>query len=144
MSGFWRSWLDVWCWLVVGFGAILALGAFPATDWPTRAFYDLVYWPLDGRSGFAEDTRFTCGLLGAVTMGWGLTLKPLVGLGHELGARVWRPLTTAIIVWYVIDSAISVALGVPGNAVSNTVLTAGFLTPLLASGALASGSLKTA
>jgi hypothetical protein len=37
---------------------------------------------------------------------------------------------------YVIDSAISVASGVPVNAVSNTALIAALLAPILASGVL--------
>jgi hypothetical protein len=136
MNLFWRTWLDIWCWIVVGFGAVMVLGAWQATDSLTRFLYDLFYWPLDGRDGFGDATRLTCGVLGAVTLGWGLTLRPLVALGHEVGGRVWRPVSVGLLAWYCIDSAISVALGAAGNAVSNTLLLFGFFLPFIATGTL--------
>lgn len=136
MTPFWRNWLEIWCWAMVAFGALFAACAIPALDGGTRLFYDLVYWPLDGASGFDEGTRFTCALLGAVTMGWALTIRALVHAAHQLGAPVWRALVGAMLAWYVIDSAISVASGVAVNAVSNTVLVAALLAPILVSGVL--------
>ena len=41
-----------------------------------------------------------------------------------------------MVVWHVIDSAISGASGAPANAVSNTVFLLTFLTPIMASGVL--------
>jgi hypothetical protein len=121
---------------MVGFGALFAACAIPAFDGGTQLFYDVIYWPLDGASGFTEDVRFTCALLGAVTMGWALTIRGLVQAAHQLGAPAWRSLVAAMLTWYVIDSAISVASGVPVNAVSNTALIAALLAPILASGVL--------
>ncbi len=136
MTPFWKNWLEVWCWAMVAFGALFAAVAIPALDAGARLFYDLVYWPLDGASGFTEATRFTCALLGAVTMGWAFTIRGLVHAAHELGAPAWRALVAAMLVWYVIDSTISVAGGVAANAVSNTLLIGAFLAPILASGIL--------
>jgi hypothetical protein len=45
-------------------------------------------------------------------------------------------MTGAILVWWVVDSSISVALHTPGNAVSNTGLLLLYLIPVLASGVL--------
>lgn len=136
MTPFWKNWLEVWCWAMVAFGALFAACAIPALDGGTRLFYDVVYWPIDGASGFEEGTRFTCALLGAVTMGWALTIRGLVNAAHALGAPAWRALIAAVMLWYVIDSSISVASGVPANAVSNTFLVAAFLAPILASDVL--------
>lgn len=136
MTPFWRNWLKVWCWATLSFGIVLAAAVLPALDAPTRWFYDLVHWPLDGASSFDENVRFTCGLLGAVTIGWAMTIFVAVDAAERLGAPVWRGLTTAIAVWYVIDSAISVMTGAGANAVSNTVFLVTFLAPIIASGVL--------
>ena len=54
----------------------------------------------------------------------------------------WFPglarLTTAMLIWFVIDSAFSVSTGFALNAVSNIVLVILLMVPLLASGALKS------
>jgi hypothetical protein len=136
MTSFWRSWLKAWCWATLAFGVNLAAAAIPSLDGPTRWFYDLVHWPLDGQSSFNENVRFTCGVLGAVMIGWALTIFAAADAANKLGAPVWRALTGAIVIWYVVDSAISIATGAPGNAASNTVILLSFLAPILASGAL--------
>lgn len=143
MTSFWRQWLRVWRWGVIAFGVVLAAAAFPALDAPTRWFYDLVHWPLDGASSFADNVRFTCGILGAVTIGWGITMFALIEAAEKLGAPVWRAMTAALVIWFVIDSAISVASGAPGNAVSNTVILALYLAPVLASGVLQARTIST-
>ena len=137
MTPFWKNWLTAWRLAVLAFGIVLAAAAIPALDGPARWFYDLVHWPVDGRSSFDENVRFTCGILGAVTIGWALTIFAAIEAAEKLGAPVWRALTRAILVWYALDSAISIATGAPVNAISNTVLLATYLAPVLASKVLA-------
>lgn len=136
MTRTWTNMVKAWCLGVMGFGAAFALGVFPATDGVAQAFYDLVAWPLDGVGGFDDGARFTVGILGAVMIGWGLTMLLFIDLAARYGAPVWRALVSALTVWLVIDSAISVAAGVPGNAVSNLVFYGLFLGPVLAGGGL--------
>lgn len=136
MTQTWTNMVKAWCLGVMGFGGAFALGVFPATDGFAQFFYDLVAWPLDGAGGFDDGARFTVGILGAVTIGWGLTMLLVVDLAARYGAPVWRTLVIAMTVWLVIDSAISVVAGVPGNAVSNLVFYALFLAPVLAGGGL--------
>jgi hypothetical protein len=83
--------------------------------------------------------RITLAVLGAVMVGWGLTLLAAVHAANLLGERgrpVWSMITAAVVVWYVVDSALSVVTGFPLNAVSNTLFTLGFLIPLIGSGVL--------
>jgi hypothetical protein len=136
MTGFWKTWMIVWCWMVFGFGVVLALAAFPGPDIAAALFYDLVEWPLDGAVTFEPRARFTVAILGAVTIGWALTIFGMIKAAETVGPPVWRALTTALVVWYVIDSALSILTGVPVNAVSNTVLLVTYLVPVLASGVL--------
>ena len=140
MSGFWRSWVNVWCWATLLFGVVLALGAHPAVNGPARAYYDLIFFPVDGSPELdGQALRLTVGVLGAVMIGWAVTIMAAVRAAHE-GAALWRPLTLAMGVWYGVDSAISIAGGAPMNAVSNTVFFAAWLTPMLATGVLRSAS----
>ncbi|MBI1186681.1 MAG: hypothetical protein GC206_05015 [Alphaproteobacteria bacterium] len=136
MTGFWKTWMFAWCAATLALGAIFAAAAFPATDAVARLYYDAVYWPLDGRSAFAEDLRFTVAVLGAVLIGWAITIYGMIAAAERVGAPVWRTLTFAMLAWFGIDSALSVAAGVPVNAIANTGFLVTYLLPVLASGVL--------
>lgn len=136
MNAFWKSWLQVWCWLTLGVGAMFALGAVPAADGGVRLFYDVIYWPADGQSPFSDDVRLTAALLGAVMIGWAITIFGLIAAAEQVGAPAWRTLTLGMLAWWAIDCATSIALGAPVNAVSNTLFLAGYLAPVMASGVL--------
>jgi hypothetical protein len=133
MSAFWKSWLNGWCGAVMLFGLVLLTGAFEATSGPLGALYGLLGPAVPD---FDPALRFSVALLGAVTIGWGLTLYAAVDAAHKLGGPMWRRLTVAVVAWYVIDSALSVATGFALNAVPNTLFLIGWLLPLRASGAL--------
>lgn len=138
MSAFWHRWLVIWCWIMLGFGAMFAALALPALSGPALMMIDVVDWPYDGNPS-ALDRHATVGfaLLGCVMLGWGtLTLAIVQDRQMAQEPRVWRMLTVSMLVWYVTDSAASVVLGVPLNAVSNSVFLVTFLLPVLASGAL--------
>lgn len=137
MAGIWKNWITVWCWAVIVFGAVLAAAGLPATDGVARVLFGVV-------GGLAPDPamfeptgmRFAVALMGAVTLGWGFTILFLLPAIHAAGAPAWKGLTAAILIWFVIDSAFSVATGFALNAVSNTGLLIAYLVPVLASGAL--------
>lgn len=140
MSKVWQNWLSAWAILVTVFGLILAGGAFAATDGLTTMLFTVFGNPLP--ADIDAHHRFAIGLMGAVTMGWGLTylgaFKALYALEPATAAPIWRYLLFAGLAWYVIDSSISVATGFWMNAVSNTVLMVLFLIPLVKSGAMRS------
>lgn len=138
MSRFWQSWFSTWAAVVVIFGLVLAGGAFAATDAPAKIAFTLFGNPLP--ADIDAHHRFAIGLMGAVTMGWGLTyfatFKALFELEPAKAAPIWRWVLFASLVWYVIDSAISIATGFWMNAVSNTALLVLLLIPLAKSGAM--------
>jgi hypothetical protein len=141
MTGFWKAWMQGWCSMVGLTGVMFACVAIPGLEGPALLFYDVVYWPVDGQSGWVDGIGFTVSILGAVLIGWALTCWTLVAEATRTGSQAaWRGITAALVVWYVIDSSASVATGVPGNAVSNTLFLASFLLPVLASGALRGAS----
>ena len=138
MGKAWQNWLSAWAILVTVFGLVLAGGAFAATDGLTTMLFALFGNQLP--ADIDAHHRFAIGLMGAVTMGWGLTyfgaFKALYALDPATATPIWRYLLFAGLVWYVIDSTISVATGFWMNAVSNTVLMVMFLIPLVKSGAM--------
>lgn len=141
MSPEWLRWYRWWCGAVGLFGVVIALGAFDATSGPALALYDA----LNGAADLtAPPDRFSVGLVGAVTIGWSLTMWAAIRATFLLDApgsrSVWRLLVVSLAVWYVIDNVISVATGYALNAVSNTVIVAAFLYPLVKTGALKRGA----
>ena len=140
MSKVWQNWLSTWAILVTVFGVILAGAAFPATDGLTTMLFTFFGNPLPADIDLHH--RFANGLMGAVTMGWGLTyigaFKALYALDPATAAPIWRYLLFISVVWYAVDSAISIATGFWMNAVSNTVFLIALLIPLVKSGALRS------
>jgi hypothetical protein len=137
MTTHWKNWLSAWCAAIILFGAVLAAGAFPATDAACRFILELMRGSPGGQSVWTDELRFTAGLTGAVTLGWGMTLALLISAGHQLAsAAFWRSLVGVMAIWYVVDSAVSISTGFALNAVSNTVFVIGLMIPLLASGVL--------
>ncbi len=138
MSNFWKNWLNLWAWGVILFGIGLAGFAFEASSGFTRLFFGLIGNPLAEEPG--QHMRFAMGLIGCITVGWGITFMAAFKGAHlleaEAAASVWRLITAAVVIWYVIDSAISAATGFPLNAVSNSALLALYLIPIRASGVL--------
>ncbi len=130
MTPFWRNWLLLWCMAVILFGIVLAGAAFEASSGPARAAFTLIGRPLPEMPDSLH--RFLLALIGAVTIGWGLTLLAAIRTAAAPSRPLWVGLTVAVLVWYVVDSLLSVVTGFPLNAVSNTVLLAGFLLPVLA------------
>jgi hypothetical protein len=133
MSTFWQYWLIAWAWSVVGFGAILSGGAFEATSAPVRFVFDL----LNGTGGlpFDENLRFSLAVLGAVSIGWGITAFGIIRAAIAFGERsapLWSALTTGTATWFVIDSAFSVATGFELNVLPNCLLLGGLLIPVFA------------
>ncbi len=141
MTGLWKTWMTVWWWTMLAAAVVFLLAALPGLDGPVLAFYDVIHWPFDGQSGFAEATRPTAAILGAVFIGWMLTVRLVMDLAEKAepaaAARLWRNLTGVMLVWYGVDSAASFVTGVPVNAVSNTAILATYLIPLLGSGVMA-------
>ena len=137
MTGFWRQWMAVWRLSVAGFGLVLAGAAFEATSGPVRMIFALVGEALPAEMG--EPLQFSIALMGAVTLGWWLTLEAAfraIDLLGEKAAPVWRGVTLSVVGWYVIDGALSAATGYALNIVPNTLLLAGYLIPVMATGVL--------
>jgi hypothetical protein len=137
MSGFWRTWFAVWCLSIGAFGVVLAGGAFEATSGPVR----LVVASLHGPSPalFDPPLRFSLAVMGAVSIGWAVTLYFIVRSATDLGARgrpLWHAITAGMTSWFLIDSALSVATGFGLNVAPNLVLAGMYVVGVIGSGVL--------
>jgi hypothetical protein len=140
MNGFWRRWLAVWRLSVAGFGLLLAGAAFEATSGPVRMIFALVGEALPVEMD--DPLRFSIALMGAVTLGWWLTLEAAfraIDLLGDRAAPVWRGVTLSVVGWYVIDGVLSAATGYALNILPNSLLLAGYLIPVLVTGVLRRG-----
>ena len=138
MSDFWRNWMTVWCWAVGLFGIILAGGSFEVTSGPVRIIFDLLNG--SGKFDLNSPLRFSLAVLGAVTIGWSITLLAAVRaanqLGKKLGKPIWVLATASAVTWFVIDSILSIATGFGLNAIPNTLYIVAYLLPVIRSGVL--------
>lgn len=134
MSGFWRNWLAVWCGAVGVFGAVLVGGGLEVTSGPTRLIFDILNGPM--ALDLNAQMRFSLAVMGAVTLGWAVTaaatIRAAILLG-ERGAPIWRLLLGGVMVWFVIDTAMSILTGYGINAIPNLILLATFLLPIIRS-----------
>jgi hypothetical protein len=132
------TWMIGWCGAVGLFGIILVGGGFEVTSRPVRVLFNFLN--SSGELDLNPYLRFSLAVLGAVTIGWSLTLMAVIQAVNQLEKRasqsIWIGVTASIVIWYVIDSILSIAIGFWLNAVSNTLFIATFLTPVIRSGVL--------
>ncbi len=137
MSGFWRNWFAVFSLSIGLFGAVLAGGAFEATSGPVR-------WILASLNGTADapfdsTLRFSLGVMGAVSIGWAVSLYGTINAAIALGANarpLWSAMTAGMLSWFFIDSTLSVATGFGLNVAPNLLLAGMYMVGLRGSGVL--------
>lgn len=128
--------LRPWSVAVAVFGVVLCGGAFAATDGPMQLVFALV----GARDlAFTPELRFSIGLMGAVSLGWGLTLYAVAASTADVpgtsAPALWRRIAMATLAWFAVDSTISVATGFPLNAALNVGLYGAMLAILWRGGA---------
>ena len=118
--------------LLIAFGVLFALAAFPSAAAPALFFLDTLIWPIDGTQSLAgAEPRILAAIGGGIAAGWGVLVWQVA---HHLMPRdpqtARRILLTSLFTWFAVDSACSVLAGVALNAGANVVFLAVFLWPL--------------
>ncbi len=138
MTGLWRIWMTLWCLSIGLFGIILTGGALEATSEPIRLLLSIIGGGIEPE--FTPTLRFSFAIMGPITIGWCLTLLAAIRatdhLDHAAARSVWILITASALVWYLLDSALSVATGFAMNVIPNTLYIVTYLIPVLASGVL--------
>ena len=115
--------------------AVLSLSLVVLPDAGSAAFSALIYQQRDLPAEFSpaarEYVQLTHAVLGAVMAGW-FTMMLLLSLLLGTVARAWDALVLGLAVWFVPDTAYSLASGFWQNAVLNTVILTLFAPALLA------------
>ena len=86
------------------------------------ANFDVAFWPVNGAEDMtAPATRLMFAIGGGLMVSWGLLMWMIVDRLYPREPHLARTLIiTAVAVWFVVDSAASIAAGAPLNAVLNT------------------------
>ncbi len=136
MNSQFRFW---WRWLVVmTVGLILFAASFIVLSDLMQQVYNTLLFPVTQahttfNTAASEYIRFVYIVLGAVMIGWGLSLLFTLAGPFKLGHREsWWAVVVSLTTWFVIDSALSVAMGFWPNAIINIVFFILYSIPLIA------------
>lgn len=116
----------------VAFALLFAFASHDATDGPVRWLSDIVFWRLDdGVAQLTNTNHLADAILGGVMCGWAimtwLLADRLLAKAPKETASIIR---ISMAVWFVVDSAGSIASGAWLNAVANVAFLAMFIVPL--------------
>lgn len=130
ISSFWIKWL-----IGVTFGVIaFSLGLIFIPD-TMRETFNQLYLPSDAQTQFSDTAKnfvnLVYGILGAVMIGWAIMLLSTILGGFSHGERrAWITLSVSMVIWFVLDSSFSIAMGFPENALFNLVFFILYAIPL--------------
>lgn len=131
----WAAWLAVVGAGLVVFGTAMALLAGTALFEPVHRLIDPAFWtagPSD--AGSREFRAWVYGAWGAALAGWGVVVAFVAWHALRRGERwAWPALAVGTALWFMLDTAVSLAHGVAANVVINAVVLAAVAVPLAAS-----------
>ena len=130
---FWIRWLIAASVGVIAFGLMLALFPNMPLLQPINDQLGTVFSLDPSWAGFRSFQRWIYGTWGATIAGWGLLVLFTVWLPLRNKERwAWYALTTSLLLWYLVDSGLSLYFRITGNIVLNTLFLVIFGIPLLA------------
>lgn len=112
---------------------LIAAGAYPPLNGAIMVMLDAVDWPVDGATAtLTQEARLLSAVSGGVFAGFSVMLLLIVAPALRRGdAEIRKSAIIALVAWFIIDSTGSIAAGVAGNVVFNTLYLAAVLAPLV-------------
>ena len=130
---FWQKWLFTVALLIVVFGILLALlnGTILFKEYNRQI--DPVFWGSSDVPPHAKAfQQWICGVLGATVAGWGTLLAFVAHFGFSKKERwAWNGIAAGLLLWFAIDTPVSLFFKVYFNALFNTAVFVAVLLPLL-------------
>lgn len=119
-----KFWLKITALVVGSFGPVFFLGTMESTAEPARFALDMLSWPLDGSTTYADpDTRFLSALTGGFLFGWGVMIWCLsIWVYDAAPEAVRKTVLIGALAWFLLDSAGSIASGNASNAIFNVAV----------------------
>ena len=122
--------------VVVAAVAVYALALVVAGLWLGDTVFDLLgFGPEDGNivESQREYIRLLYGILGAVIVGWMTTIGAIVaGPLQRREVWAWWAIVIATLIWFLLDTGLSLVLGFVGHALFNVTFAVGLAVPLAA------------
>jgi hypothetical protein len=130
---FWQRWLFVVSFIIAVFGIAMALLNGTVVFDLFNNQIDPVFWDAGGIPDAAmQFQQWIYGVLGATVAGWGVFLTFIAYYPFRARERwAWNCMVAGLLLWYLIDTPISLYFGVVFNAVFNTILLALMVPPLV-------------
>lgn len=129
---FHKFWLKISALVIASFAPVMFLGSMEATSAPMQLTIDLLSLPLDGLPVHGDPaSRLLSAIMGGLLLGWGALMWCLsiwVYDGAPEGTR--RAVLVSLVLWFVMDSAGSIASGHGSNALFNVGILALAVGPL--------------
>lgn len=132
---FWQQWLLVVGLILSVFGILMALLSGTPLFSYLNLQIDPAFWSVTTVDESARSFQeWIYGVWGATIAGWGVFTAFIARYPFGNGEKwAWNCLATGVVVWFALDTALSVAHGVYFNAVFNLVVFLAFSLPLASS-----------
>lgn len=129
---FHKFWLKITAVVIASFAPVMFLGSMESTVWPLQLTIDVLSLPLDGLPVHGDPaSRFISAILGGILLGWGVTIWLLQAWVYDAAPEaVRRTILTALLCWFMLDSAGSIASGHASNVLFNIAILAVAAGPL--------------
>ena len=134
--GFWQRWLFIAGLIIIIFGLLMAfLNQTRPFDLLFNNQINPIFW---GVRAVPEEVvvfqSWIYGVLGATVAGWGVFLAFIAHYPFKNKERwAWNCVALGMLLWFTVDTAISLYFGVIFNALFNTILLIAVLLPLILS-----------
>ncbi|MEL6467466.1 MAG: hypothetical protein AAFQ58_21085 [Pseudomonadota bacterium] len=129
---FHKFWLKITAIVIASFSPVMFLGSMITTAAPLQFTLDLLGLPLDGLPVHGDgSSRLLAAILGGVLLGWGAMIWCLQTWVYDAAPEgVRRTVLTGLMLWFVLDSAGSIASGQITNVMFNVAILAAAVGPL--------------
>ena len=121
---FWQKWLLAVCGIIIVFGLVIALLSWSPLFTIFNSLVNGVFWPGTGPDQSSQQfILWAYGMLGATMAGWGVTFAFIVN-GPFGKQEKWSrdAIAAGVIVWFVIDTLMSVYTGAYFNIGVNVLV----------------------